>query len=535
MNTIGRRACIALVALAAGVGAGACTDLTVEPQSTVTGANVFTDASAYRSFLAKLYAGLAVTGQQGPAGEPDIEGIDEGFSQYIRAYWQLQELPTDEAVITWGDPGIPELVTSQWGSSNAWTTAMYYRIYFQVALANEFLRETAPDVLDARGHGDLAEIDQFRAEARALRALSYWHALDFYRNVPLVLEDYQAGDPPPEQATAEEMFAFIESELTEVEGLLPAVGQAQYGRIDQGVVAMILAKLYMNAEAYGVGARYGEAMTQVERVIAGPYALDESYRDLFLADNHTSPEMIFAVPFDGERTQTWGGMTFLAHAAVGGPMNAADYGLDGGWWGLSVPQQVVALYENGDDGFQEGEERPDMRSQIFYTTDMNFVINDFRNFFDGYALPKYSNVTSTGAPGTRLDFPDTDFPLFRLADAYLMHAELCLRMGGGGCEAQALEYVNQIRQRAFGEGEGMISADELTLQFVLNERARELVWEGHRRQDLVRFDQFTGGEYLWAFKGGAATGAAIEGYRDVYPIPAQELLANPNLDQNAGY
>ena len=221
-KTIRRTTGLAVAALVMGLGLGGCTDLLVEPESEVTGANVFTDASSYRSFLAKLYAGLAVTGQQGPAGIPDIEGIDEGFSQYVRGYWQLQELPTDEAVIGWGDVGLPELVYSQWAPANQFVTATYYRIFFQIAVANEFLRETSESALAERGHQGIAEIPQYRAEARLLRALSYYHGLDLFRNIPLVTEEYEPGDPAPEQAEPEVVFDFIVNELNAVRDRLPA-------------------------------------------------------------------------------------------------------------------------------------------------------------------------------------------------------------------------------------------------------------------------------------------------------------------------
>ena len=126
-------------------------DLTVAPQSNITTGNIFSDTTSYRAFLAKLYAGLAVTGQSGPDGKPDISGIDEGFSQYVRGYWQLQELPTDEAIIGWGDTGLPELNTQTWSAANPFTTAMYARIFYQVALANEFLRQTSDAQLSPRG------------------------------------------------------------------------------------------------------------------------------------------------------------------------------------------------------------------------------------------------------------------------------------------------------------------------------------------------------------------------------------------------
>ncbi|MGD2071018.1 MAG: RagB/SusD family nutrient uptake outer membrane protein, partial [Gemmatimonadota bacterium] len=390
-----------------------------------------------------------------------------------------------------------------------------------------FLRETSDAALSDRGHQNLSQIPQYRAEVRFLRALSYWHGLDLFGNIPLVTEDYEAGSPPPEQATRAEIFNFVESELLEIRSQLPSVGAAEYGRADQGTVAMLLAKLYLNAEVYGMGDRSADAMTEAATVISGPYMLDDNYQDMFLADNNTSPELIFAVPFDGQHTQTWGGMTYILHAAVGGTMNAGDYGLDGGWYGLRVTQQAVDLFEGGADS-------PDGRA-MFYTNGQDLVVDELGRFEDGYTLPKYRNVTSSGQAGSRADFPDTDFPMFRLGDAYLMFAEACLRTGGGACEATALGYVNALRERAYGDDSGDITAGELDLDFVLDERGRELIWEGHRRQDLIRFGRFTGGDYLWAFKGGTPAGTSIPDYRALFPIPATELLSNPNLTQNPGY
>jgi hypothetical protein len=527
MKGIRRKAGLIIVVGAIGFGLSACTDLLVSPESTVTSANVFTDAGAYRSFLAKLYAGFATSGQQGPAGNADIQGIDEGFGQYVRGLWQLQTLPTDEAVIGWGDAGLPEMVTSQWGGSNQFVTAMYYRIFFQVALVNEFLRETSTDALTARGDQGLAEIPQYRAEARFLRALSYWHGLDLFGNIPLVTEDFEAGSPPPDQATRTEIYDFIVSELTDLRTALPAVGAAEYGRADQGAVAMLLAKVYMNAEAYGQGAHYTEARGEVETVIAGPYTLDPVYQNMFLADNHNSPEFIFAIAFDGQSTQTWGGTTFITHASCGGSMSNATSGVDGCWWGLRVTPEWVGLYAGGAGG-------PDGRSAILYTAGQNLAINSIGDFSAGYAYPKYRNVTSGGAQGSNATHTDNDYPMFRLADAYLMYAEAVLR-GGGGDATTALNYVNAIRMRAYGNATGNIAAPALDLAFVLAERGRELAWEGHRRTDLIRYGLFTGGGMLWAWKGNVQGGMATDAHLNLYPIPDTELLSNPNLDQNPGY
>jgi len=513
----------AVVLIAASIG---CTDLTVEPKSTVTDANVFNDPGSYRAFIARVYTGLAVSGQQGPSGRPDISGIDEGFSQYLRLYWEAEELPSDEAVIGWGDVGLPEMNTQTWAVTNSFVVSMYYRIFYQVGLANEFLRQTTDDKLNARGNVSsslTAEIAQYRAEARFLRALSYWHGIDLFGNIPLLTEKDPIGSTPPAQATRAEIYNFVVAELTDIADKLPAPGPSTYGRATGPAARMLLAKLYLNAGVYTGTPNYAGALTAAQAVIAGPYQLDASYQHMFLADNNTSPEIIFAIPQDGLKTQTWGGVTFLVHASCGGSMSNSLYGIDGCWWGLRLKPEAYNLYTAGD-----------RRAAYFYTSGQNVAVRSIGNFNDGIAAPKYQNVTSDGKPGSHPTHVDTDFPMFRLADAYLIYAEAQLR-GGGGSAAQSLAYVNALRQRAFGNTSGDITSSELTLDFVLAERGRELLWEAHRRTDLVRYGRFTGSSYVWSWKGGTQAGTATDAKYNLYPLPANELVANPNLKQNAGY
>lgn len=519
------RMCTALGAALLFLAVAGCTDTTVEPESTITDANVFNDPASYRAFLARVYAGLGVTGQQGAAGQPDIAGIDEGFSQYVRLLWSAQELPTDAAVIGWNDIGLPELNTQLWAASNVFVVALYYRIFFQIGMANEFLRQTTDEKLTARGATEALrqQVQDYRAEARFLRALSYWHGIDLFGNIPLVTELDALGSTPPQQSTRTAIFDFVVNELTEIRSQLPAPGPSRYGRANSVAASMLLAKLYLNSAVYTGTERWSDARAAIEAVIASSVSLDPNYRDIFLADNHTSPEMIFPVPQDGLRTQTWGGMTFLVHASVGGNMNAAEYGIDGGWWGTRLKQQAYDLFEPGDG-----------RASYFVTAGHSVAVTSIGDFFTGVPAPKFSNVTSTGQPGSHATHVDTDFPMFRLADAYLMYAEAVVR-GGGGSRAQALEYVNDLRERAFGNSSGNITDAELTLDFLLAERGRELLWEAHRRTDLVRFGKFTGGDYIWAWKGGVQAGTSTQPFRDLYPIPASELVANPNLVQNPGY
>jgi hypothetical protein len=516
------RASILVVASALLMALAGC-DIVTEPKSTVTDATIFTVKASYEQFLAKLYAGLALTGQVGPNGDGDFPTYsDEGFTSYSRQLWQLEELPTDEATIRWSDVGLPELVTQEFSASNQFIAMMYYRVFYQVALVNEFMRQTTDEKLASRGQTDIAdEIHEFRAEARFIRALAYWHGLDLWANIPLVTEDYPEGVTPPPQSTPDSIYAYIVTELRAIRSELPAPGAGEYGRADQGAVAMLLAKLYMNAGVYTGTPQYDSALAEIGTVIAGPYQLNGNYLWNFLADNNTSPEFIFVLPFDGLRQKTWGGTTFLAHAAAGGNM-------DFNWNGLRVRPEFVALFPAPQDASPDGR-------ALLWSSGQNLDISAIDADKDGWLAPKYRNVKKDGSVGQNTTHPDTDFPMFRLADAYLMYAECVLRGAAGGNAGTALGYVNALRERAYGNTSGDITAGELTLPFILDERARELWWEGHRRTDLIRFGLFTGSDKLWTWKGNTQAGVGTPPERNLYPIPAPELSANPNLKQNPGY
>jgi len=509
---------------------GACTDTLVQPKSTISEGNVFADAGSYKKFLAKIYAGLAVTGQQGGAGQPDIDPTvfpDEGFRNYVRLLWNLNELPTDEAAVAWGgDLSIQELNTALWAANNAFVKGMYYRVYFQVALANEFLRQTEDAKLAERGHNDpalRAQITQYRAEARFLRALSYWHGLDFFGNIPLVTGPLVT---PPPQSTRQEVFDYIVSELNDIMDDLPTHDASTYGRANKWAAHMLLANVYLNAEVYTGQAHWSDAMNEVTAVVnSNEYSLAPVWRNNFLADNNTSPEIIFPVPSDGLKTQAYGNTTFLIHAACGGSMSPTAYGLASGgcWWGNRMKPEAYNNYDLANDT---------ARTSFFVVTG-GVPMPNLTNFTDGVAAPKFANVTSTGTPGSDGTFPDTDFPMFRLADAYLMYVELNLR-GGGGDANTALGYLNAIRQRGYGNTSGNFAALP-PLDSILAERGRELLWEAHRRVDLIRFGRFTGATYVWSWKGGPEAGTSLDPKYNLYPLPESELSANPNLHQNPGY
>jgi hypothetical protein len=521
---------LGITAALAAVAVTACTDPTVAPKSTVTGANFFNDPTSYKEFLAKIYLGLSVGGQQGGDGSTDIQGIDGGFSQYMRLFWEMQELPTDEAVIAWGDQTLPEMNTQGWNASNTFVNAMYYRVFFQINMANEFLRQSTDAMLASRGQTALEDsVHMYRAEARFLRALSYWHALDFFGGVPLATENTPIGAVPPPQATRTDIYNYVVAELQAIKSQLPPPGVNTYGRATGPAADMLLAELYLNAGVYTGTPNYAGALSEASTVIADGYSLASNYFYNFDADNNTSPEIIFSVPEDGIHTQTYGSTNFIIHASCGNSMNPSAYGVDGCWYGLRMKPSAHDLYAAGDT-----------RANNFYTSGQTVAITDIKNFGAGIPNPKFSNKTHTGSTGSNISFADTDFPMFRLGEAYLIYAEAQVR-GGGGDTTTALSYVNALRERAFGDATHDVVDSQLTLPFLLAERGRELMWEAHRRTDLVRFGDFTGGNYIWAFKGASAypgtdsVGVATDAHLNLYPLPANVLIANPKLKQNPGY
>jgi len=269
--------------------------------------NVFEDPASYKQILAKLYAGLAVTGQTGPSGNADISGIDEGFGQYHRMLWYHQELTTDEAVISWNDQTIKDFHWQTWGTTDVFIAALYYRIFYQISAVNEYIRETADSKLDDRGvTGQLrTDIGYFRAEARWLRALSYWHALDHFANVPFVTEDDAVGAFFPQQKSRADLFKYVEDELKAIETLLVNAGANEYARADKGAAWMLLAKLYLNAEVSTGAERNTDCITYCNKIINAGYSLEPEYSYLFLADNDLARnEVIFPIAFDGAYTKT---------------------------------------------------------------------------------------------------------------------------------------------------------------------------------------------------------------------------------------
>ncbi|WP_321334317.1 RagB/SusD family nutrient uptake outer membrane protein [uncultured Bacteroides sp.] len=477
----------------------------------------------YAQFVAKIYAGFALSGNEGPSGMPDIVGSDQGEATFLRSYWNLQELPTDEAVIAWSDDGLNGLQFNQWTSSNRFCELNYNRMLLNVAFCNEYLRQTTPDVLDTRGVDETmkSKIETYRYEVRTLRAMNYYFLIDLFGSVPYITENDGVGSYLPEQKDRTFLFPWIESELKACEGHLPAKSAENYGKVNDPTVWMLLAKMYLNAEVYIGENRYTDCLTYLNKIMTTGYSLDKTYKNMFGADNNKSSEIIFPIAFDGKSATSYGGTTYLMAAAYGSDMDpGTNFGLAQSWSGVRSSEALTSLFDEND------------KRGLFWKDKRTQATTQWSDYNSGWAVIKYTNMNSDGTPGSDNVFPDTDFPMYRLADAYLMYAEAVLRGGEGGSKSQALSYVNDLRIRA---GINIIGDSDLTLQFILDERARELYWEGHRRTDLIRFSFFTK-SYAWPWKNGVYAGTAnIDDKYNLYPIPAAEMVANPNMKQNPGF
>ncbi len=516
-------------------------DVEIEDPDEIIGANAYQSLDDYTSGIAKVYAGLALSGQQGPAGQGDIGGIDEGFGQYLRAYWQLQQLPTDETKIAWNDGTLQTFNFQTWSSSSEFINAGYSRFLYEVELANQFLRDSGDDQLNAIGLSDAEKtvVHQYRAEARWLRALGYYHALDLFGNVPFKTENDPVGGYYPPQYSGTELFNYIESELLAIEQEMVAPRTAgHYGRADRAAAWALLAKMYLNAEVYTGTARYADCITYCEKIMNGGYSLASNYENLFRADNNQGDamnEIIFAVPYDATYMQTFGGMTFVINASIGGDASPSELGVPGGGWGgTRTTKNLVHLF--APDGNVEAV--TDTRGKkysagngTFFTDGQQLEMADVTLYKNGYGVFKFKNLNADGSAGTTGENDasqvSVDFPMFRLGDVYLMWTEAKMRTGGADAT-----YVNMLRTRA---NAATVTAGQINDQFILDERGRELYWEATRRTDLVRFGKFTGGSYVWPWKGQSPEGTATDEKYNLYPLPVSDLSANPNLTQNQGY
>lgn len=504
----------------------ACTDdLDQTPHVETTSKDVYAEAANYKAVLGKIYVSFVTNGQEKGGGNEDLSS--NNGQDYMRCFFNLQECGTDEVASTWleGDK-VYDLTFLSWDANDPWVADMYYRIFYNIALCNEFLRNAGDDRIAGFTESEQADIRHYRAEVRFMRALAYYHALDLFRNIPFVTEADPVGTFIPPRYEAAQVFDFIETELKDIDSSLLSKEECEYGRASKAAAYALLAKLYLNAEVYIKQAKYTECIEYCNKVIAEGYTLEPEYRKLFNADNHKrTNEIIFSFPVDATHTVSWGATTYIICGAVSNTSDyqkPEDYGVSAGWGMFRVRGEIPALFNNKDG------------RGLFFTEGQTQYLDVIDNQSNGYFVDKWTNLTDAGeiASNTVEGGVDTDFPVFRLADVYLMLGESVARGGSGSSATAALGYINELRQRAFGdayETDGMLRASDLTVDFFLNERARELHWECTRRTDLIRYGKFTTSSYIWQWKGGTKDGKSVDSKYNIYPIPTTDLTANPNL------
>jgi len=482
----------------------------------------------------KCYANIAVAGNGGANGDSDVDGIDGGTSGYVRQMWNAQELTSDEAICGWGDEGIANFCFNTYDASHPMLRGYYYRLYTGISFCNQYLQEFS----DYNA--------TMTAEIRFIRALNYYLLMDGWGNVPFVTS---ISSDKPVQYTRQQVYDFVESELLEIEPQLSAAtakksSDAGYGRVDKAADWLLLARLYLNAEVYSGTAQWAKAAEYAKKVMDSSYKLNttgagkwSAYQMLFMGDNgETSAayEAVFPILQDGVRTTSWGTSLFLIASTHDADMD--DTCGTSEYWGgnRARPDLAMKFFPNldapeaapADVAKAAGDDRA-----ILDTRGRSAANDDVNTFKNGFAVAKFTNLTSSGAATSSGQFPDTDFFLLRVAEAYLTYAEAQARLNGGATNAEAASAINALRTRANASTKDNYSLDE-----ICDEWSREFYFEGRRRMDLIRFGKFGGNsDYLWQWKGGSFNGRNFDATKNLFAIPTTDLTANSNLVQNPGY
>lgn len=534
---------------AAAFGATSCVnDLgisSIDPQTTSS----FNQGEVF----VKGYAMLGLTGQKGVAGSPDLDGQDEGESGFYRTTFNCNELPTDECIWAWQDNvDIPQFTKIGWNSSSQRTEWTYVRLGYDITQYNFFLDQT-------EGKTDSESLRQ-RAEIRFLRALHYWYFLDLFGKAPF--KEHFSNELPVEKKGTE-LYAYIQKELGDIENDMYEPRKAPFGRADKAANWLLRARLYLNAAVYTGTPDYANAVDYSTKVINSGYKLCPDYKLMFMADNDENEkamqEIILPIRQDGVKTRNYGGSTYLICGTRTSGM--PRMGTTNGWSCLFARAAMVKNF------FSDLTKVPTLPSDVVIpakgldtdpqidafdaqynlrTTDLIKAAGDDRAMFyagvgggrrklqtdaitgfnDGLSIVKWQNIRSDGKTTNSTEYPDTDIPLFRLAEAYLTRAEALFRQG-----KDATDDINELRKRA--NCTRMVQT--VTEQELISEWSREFYLEGRRRSDLVRFGMFTTSKYLWDWKGGAANGTTVASFYNVYPIPASDHNNNINMSQNTGY
>jgi starch-binding outer membrane protein, SusD/RagB family len=476
-----------------------CTDLEEGTYGQQPAEQFYATEAGVNAALANLYNEV-----RGDWNGKGIAGADRGW-------YDLNETSTDEMVIPrrsdggWDDNGIwRAMYQHTWTGSqefigNTWT--WLYRSVYKSNLAVELL---------TKANANPSRI----AEAKVLRAYFYYMLMDGWGDIPFYTDINITVDKIPQVPRAE-VFKFIESELKEnVDLLSPVKGGEFYGRFNKWAGYALLTKLYLNAQVYTGSPRWTEVIAASDKIInEGNFSLvpnlyDNAGSQAVFGDKLPDQEVILAVFVDGLIAPR----NIIGIRTLAAPHATAAFGFSG-WNGATVLPDFVDKYSDNDKRKDQWLTGP-QAGGVNYNLEISSI--DAAGIYDGARNAKFLPVP----PYDSNNSTSNDFPVYRYADVLLSKAEAILRSGGD--ESAARKLVNQVRNRA-----GLADlTGALTLSEVYDERGRELAWEGHRRQDMIRFGTFTTDR---AFKA-----ASSDKYK-LFPIPAVAISSNKTLKQNPGY
>lgn len=479
----------------------------------------------------------------------------EGLQGTCRGIYDYNTLTTDEAIMPirggdWYDGGLwQNMYDHKWTASDTDLYCVWKYLYKVIVLATRSLA-----TIDA--HSELlteSQKNEYKAEVRAVRALFYWYAMDMFGRIPILASpDARLSDV--KQSARADAFRYIVGELQDALPLLPAEHSNLqgnfYGRMTRPVACFVLAKLALNAEVYAdndwtdashpdggsvmfsIGGKNVDAwqacMYYCDEIEKAGYGLEPDYTKNFAVHNETSTENIFTIPLDkmlyGSQFHylfrsrhyahggAYGGASENGTCATIATMKAYGYGTDGADARLGMNFYTGKVYVDGNPVMLDNGE------QLEYmplAVEKNLTASKYIQTA-GARMKKYEVDRTAYADGR---MPDNDIVLFRYADVLLMKAEALVRSGGDGSEQ-----LNAVRRRV-----GMPPV-ECSLDNILKERLLELVWEGWRRQDLIRF-----GMYTRQYDMHTPSDADKSGASTVFPIPQKCIDLNPALKQNVGY
>lgn len=457
-----------------------------------------------------------------------VVGVYQLLSQvvHIGDPWRIAEFGTDEFIVPgrasggWFDQNNMDIMLHQVTPTNATTARAWRNIFQEIGTANAVLEslEASPNKDNLKG---------VIAETKALRAYGYFYAMDFWGNVPIVTVARIDPNNLPTTNSRAEVFQFIESEMLKAVEDLPSVTEVNkvnyYPRFTKEAIYAALATMYLNAEVYTGTPQWEKAIEMSNKIInTNAYGLENDVVDNFRSTSQVSSNELIS-SFSVDPTKNAGGNQFILYAQHA--LDKKKYNLPFiPAHGYSTFQEAVDRYENQDnrkDLLEYGPQTYLDGTPLRYDDGQQLVLVPVKDLIsaeddEGYKVLKYTPVGASwqGFNG------DNDLVLIRYADVLLMKAEALFRIGN---TIDALLLVNQVRERSDAS-----PLNSLTIKDIENERAREFIWEGHRRRDMIRFGSYFTG--TWKFKT-----TQTEAFRKIYPIPAEQITANPKLVQNQGY